>query len=374
MNRMNPMNRMNRMNRMIPVLGLFGVAITSTTLADAPQSAERLLHRRDGAAPLVVERVAATADGVQATVISSGLPREQLVEWERIAEIDPGPRGILEPGVEKGIANGTLLWRGRTRLERGDARLARAAFEAAIEAQASFRTRAASMALEGLVRSSIALGKSDEVLGEAALLAEFGAVDDAPFRFEQFGALVDPETGLLTAVPPIGGAEDLSRMLEWFRRVPTTDASQASRRNLLSRLMARSGPPEERPETLGAGDRLLFHLTELDADDSAIRERARRHLLEGIRDFPRWKASWVRFFIGRAALAHDADPDRRMRGVLDLVHVLAFETAAPPVLRRESLRLAVTALRELGREESAATLESIMFAEHPDGLLPETTP
>jgi hypothetical protein len=358
----------------IMMLGMLGVVFASHSYAGSPQSAERLLHRRDGASPLVVERIAATADGVQATVIASGLAVEQLVEWDRISDIDPGPRGILEPGIESGIANGTLLWRGRTRLERGDAKLARAAFEAALEAQTSFRSRTASIAMEGLVRASIALGESDGVLGEATLFAEFDAIDGSTSRFEQFGALVDPQTGLLTTVPPIGGAEDGSRMRDWFRRVPTADAAQASRRNLLSRLMARTGPPEERVETLDAGDQLLFRLTELDADDAAIRERARRQLLDGIREFPRWKASWVRFFVGRAALEHDTDPDRRMRGVLDLVHVLALESAAPPVLRRESLRLAVTALRELGREESAATLESILFAEHPDGLLPETTP
>ena len=35
-------------------------------------SADRQLHRRDGATPLVVERVAATEAGVQATVVSEG--------------------------------------------------------------------------------------------------------------------------------------------------------------------------------------------------------------------------------------------------------------------------------------------------------------
>ena len=365
-------------SRIFGSAGLSGVMLATGVQAESAPAPERLLHRRDGAPPLVVERVAATADGVQATVVSSGLAREQLVEWDRIAGIDPGPRGVLEAGVETGIENGTMLWRGRTRLERGDARLARAAFEAALEASfdspASFRSGTARIALEGMTRSSIAMGESSRVLGEATLFTELEASGESPSRFGQFGGLIDAETGLLTAVPPVGGSEDRSRMLEWFRRVPTADSAQAARRDLLSRLMARRGPPEERPATLGAGDRLLYRLTELDGDDSGTRERARRQLLEGIRDFPRWKASWVRFFVGRAALERDTDPERRMRGVLDLVHVLAFESAAPPVLRRESLRLAVTALRELGREESAAILESILFAEHPDGLLPETTP
>ena len=365
----------------ILITGFLGVVLANLGPAEAFelwQPEERLLHRRDGAAPLVIDRVAATADGVQATVISSSLAREQLVEWDRIADIDPNSRGNLEAGVESGIAKGTLLWRGRTRLARGDATLAFAAFEAAIDEmikrRASFEGRMASIAMEGLVRSSIAIGASSEVLGEATLLAELVAVDGASSRFKQFPALIDSETGLLTEVPPIGGAESQSQMLEWFRRVPTADPVMASRRNLLSRLMMRSGPPEEQASTLNAGDLLLFRLTELDATDPAIRERARRKLLEGIRDFPRWKASWIRFFVGRATLEHDPDPDRQMRGVLDLVHVLAFESEAPPVLRRESLRLAIEALRQLGREESAATLESILFAEHPDGLLPENTP
>ncbi|MDC0429113.1 hypothetical protein OAL71_00900, partial [Phycisphaerales bacterium] len=276
-------------SRIFGSAGLSGVMLATGVQAESAPAPERLLHRRDGAPPLVVERVAATADGVQATVVSSGLAREQLVEWDRIAGIDPGPRGVLEAGVETGIENGTMLWRGRTRLERGDARLARAAFEAALEASfdspASFRSGTARIALEGMTRSSIAMGESSRVLGEATLFAELEASGESPSRFGQFGGLIDAETGLLTAVPPVGGSEDRSRMLEWFRRVPTADSAQASRRDLLSRLMARRGPPEERPATLGAGDRLLYRLTELDGDDSGTRERARRQLLEGIRDF-----------------------------------------------------------------------------------------
>ena len=90
----------------ILITGFFAVVLANLGPAEAFElraTEERMLHRRDGGAPLVIERVAATADGVQATVISSGLEREQLVEWDRIADIDPKSRGSLEAGVESGI-------------------------------------------------------------------------------------------------------------------------------------------------------------------------------------------------------------------------------------------------------------------------------
>ena len=337
-------------------------------------TADRELHRRDGAAPLVVERVVATGAGVRATVVSEGLRFERLVPWDRVASIDPDEAGRLETGIEGGIEKGTLVWRGRSRMNRGDAVLAREAFDEAFDAGILPGSELGSIAIEGLVRAAIAAGDGSRVLGEATLVSEFPAGLVEPSRFPRGDRLVDPETGLVTSVPPVAEEGDRSRMLDWFRRVPAPDAKASLRRLLFERLVNGSGPPEESGANLAGGERFLLRLTELDAEDPVRRERTRRALLAAAVDAPVWKTAWIRFFAGRGILARETDPELRMRGVLDLIHVIALESTAPPVLRRASLRLAVQTLRELGRSESAATLESILIAERADDALPENLP
>ena len=336
-------------------------------------TADRQLHRRDGAAPLVVERVSASSGGVRATVVAEGLRFERLVPWDRVASIDPDEAGRLEAGIARGIEKGTLVWRGRSRMNRGDAVLARAAFDSAFDAGVLPGSELGSIAIEGLVRAAIAAGDGSRVLGEATLISELPAGLVEPSRFPRGDRLIDPETGLVTSVPPVADDDDRSRMLEWFRRVPARDANASLRRLLLERLVNGSGPPEESGANLAGGERFLLRLTELDAEDPARRERTRRTLLAAA-DAPVWKAAWIRFFAGRGTIARETDPELRMRGVLDLIHVIALESTAPPVLRRASLRLAVQTLRELGRSESAATLESILIAERADDALPENLP
>ena len=336
-------------------------------------TADRELHRRDGAAPLVVERVSASSGGVRATVVSEGLRFERLVPWDRVASIDSDESGRLEAGIARGIEKGTLVWRGRSRMNRGDAVLARAAFDSAFDAGVLPGSELGSIAIEGLVRAAIAAGDGSRVLGEATLVSEFTAGLVEPSRFPRGDRLIDPETGLVTSVPPVAEDDDRSRMLEWFRRVPAPDAKASLRRLLFERLVDGSGPPDESGVNLADGERFLLRLTELDADDAARRERARRALLAAV-DTPVWKTAWIRFFAGRGTIARETDPELRMRGVLDLIHVIALESTAPPVLRRASLRLAVQTLRELGRSESAATLESILIAERADDALPENLP
>lgn len=337
-------------------------------------TADRELHRRDGAAPLVVERVAATGAGVQATVRSEGLRFERLVPWDRVASIDLDEAGGLEAGIARGIEKGTLVWRGRTRLNRGDAVLARAAFESAFDAGVLPTSELGGIALEGVVRAAIAAGDTSPALGEAVLVSEFSPGLVEPSRFPRGAVLIDPDTGLVASVPPVGEDADRSRMLDWFRRVPAPDARAALRRTLFVRLLEGTGPPDESGQDLSDGERFLLRLTELDAEDAGRRERTRRTLLAAAADAPVWKTAWIRFFAGRGTLARETDPELRMRGVLDLVEVIALESSAPPVLRRASLRLAAAALRDLGRSESAAILESFLIAERADDALPENLP
>ena len=295
-------------------------------------SADRQLHRRDGATPLVVERVAATEAGVQATVVSEGLRFERLVPWDRVASIDLDDAGRLEVGIARGIEKGTLVWRGRSRLNRGDAVLARSAFESALDAGVLPASELGAIAIEGVVRAAIAAGDTSRVLGEAMLATERAAGLVEPSRFPRGGRLIDPETGLVTGVPPVADAGDRSRMLDWFRRVPAPDARASLRRSLFGRLVEAAGPPEESGADLSDGERFLLRLTELDAEDAGRRDRTRRALLAAAVDAPVWKTAWIRFFAGRGTLVRETDPELRMRGVLDLIEVIALESSAP--LRR----------------------------------------
>ena len=103
----------------------------------------------------------------------------------------------------------------------------------------------------------------------------------------------------------------------------------------------------------------LWHLLRLDDPDATARETARKVLLRPDGDRPDWIRIWSRFFAGRSALAHAAGDEDLLRGVLDLLHVIADEGPVPPVLRREATDLVVETLELLDRDAEAAVFESL---------------
>ena len=92
----------------------------------------------------------------------------------------------------------------------------------------------------------------------------------------------------------------------------------------------------------------------------------RRRLLADLDEAPAWRIAWIRHRIGRSSIVHAKDEAARIRGVLDLVHVLALEDAAPAILRMDAARMAAATLRTVNRVEEAELIESMLLIEFPD--------
>ncbi len=336
------------------------------------------MHRRGGSPPLQVEKVSVTPEALIVRTRDRGVDREERIFWDRVAAIDPDVDGGLEAGVPRSLELGENLWRGVRRLQRFDARLARDAFETAWAMNPPVPGVLSSAILEGLVRSGIDLGETDRVLTEAMLLGELTLAGHRSDRFDGPGfpaSVVDEATGLVPEVPPVAEDADPIALRSRRRDAPILSDQSELRRDLWSRLIERSGPPEVADRGLDEGTRLLLELARLDADDPQIRSAARRRLLDRIDEAPAWRVAWIRWFAGSSLIDHAGDDaDQTLLGVLDLVHVLALEHAAPVAIRRAALRHAADALSRIDRDDDAAALRAILAFESPDRSAPESTP
>jgi hypothetical protein len=132
-------------------------------------------------------------------------------------------------------------------------------------------------------------------------------------------------------------------------------------------------------EGLGAGP-----LTQLDGPQAGLRlvsavvlarvgesdQRARaRAVLQSLTDArpEPWAEAWCRVALGRSLLRED-DAERRLAGVLELLHIPARLAESDPYLLGLALAQAAVALRDMGDQASASRLFdefSALPAEHP---------
>jgi hypothetical protein len=366
---------MRSMRHLVVLLAIGGVSSWAA-------AQDRLVHRRSGSEPWRFERIVVSPDKdrLVVTIIGQGLTRRDELFWDEVADVDVDEQGFLEPGVKDGLALGDRVWRGHRRLERGDARRAREAFVEAQKMLSPQSVELQAMVVEGLVRSSVLLGDTDSSLAEAAILGELARAGNRSSRFSLViseSEIVDQETFLVPDAPPVLLSDDVDRIgidARLRQAIRATENGDA-RYNLWSRLIRRAGPPELAERGLDEGTRFLLRLSQLDSEDAAVRRQARLRLLEDLDEMPAWRIAWVRWFAGSAAIAQAGDDaDAALAGVLDLVHVLALEDAAPRVLRRASLGLATETLARIGRAEDAEVLQSILTFEQPARPGTESTP
>lgn len=354
------------------ILGILCLMLASTDSLHASRPPEdrfvHVLHREN---PWRVTRVVADEDELQLSVRDRGLPIEVRVSWDEVLAVDPAVNGVLEAGVERGLRLGDRIRRGVERLRRRDARLAKSAFQEALSLEPVASSAMFAASVEGLVLASIALGETDQVVVDALLLTELAAAGIESGRFDRPGlpgSAIDDETHLVPEVPPVVPSFDAIELesRNRLRRASEVGDDAGIRRDLWMRLLGREGPPGLDERGLDPGTRLLLDLCRLDSDDEQVGAAARRRLLGSISREPAWKVAWIRWFAGSAAIVRAGDdPEAALTGVLDLVHVVAMDDAAPRSLRLASLELAASTLARIGRPDDAAILDAILTYERP---------
>jgi hypothetical protein len=350
---------------------------------------------RDRLTPLPVEIVAVDAAGVTVSGGVSGDER-RVIPWDRVARVD-GPRAAEAGAFSE---RGTALWRGVSRLDRGDLRLARVALEPLAGADGVgggvLQGASAAVLAEALVRLALAEGRG---LGAVRpWLAWYGQTDAARAwaRAERGGAgLIDASTELAPRVPPM-----FSRVVSpvGLRAVLGGGAwPEAGVVGALYRLAAEHEAQEpadravpELPEGAGVGAALVHAVVRARVADEAGRAAGREALRAMLRRssadvgelgeeadadasgadhgerLGEWSVAWLRAGLGRSLL-RETDPATRRAGVIELLHVPAGFSASQPELSAICLAEAAAALRGLGEPAAAAVLDAELKALLGDG-------
>jgi hypothetical protein len=316
--------------------------------------------------------VAEDADGV--TVESAAAPpAREFIRWDLVRSVS-GP-GAVPPSRESRLALGESIWRGRVRIDRGDA----AAAEPLLEAAASTLSREsgplALAAWEELLRARIALGGE---LAEAAvrapsLRASARTLGDPPVRLPARLDPIDAGTGLVPAAPPAWASRaEATRAREWFRSIAASSRDVALLAGLYAQIAAADAGDPQAPPPRGArpvgspppprgalarGVELLEAWASAVSSDAEGRRRGRETLRRMARELSPAMRAWAIYAAGRS-LAMEGDAKQRRIGATEMLKAAAAHGALAPILERAALARAAEALDAAGDAGSAALLTS----------------
>ncbi len=319
----------------------------------------------------------APAEPVRAVGIDGVMVGERpgmLVGWDIIAAL---PTEWIEPAREWGeLADN--LWRARVRLERGDFALAERTLEPWLPKVRGRTGPTALLVGDGLLRCRLRRGARtaavDAWLAWLAAGADAASYLDsgrpAPSRVEDPAVVPDVTLGLVPDLPPmwldippvraLGESPMSDAEAPWALMALAYRASAAAECGLspdLAPLQAvLAGPVPAPTDHRALALRLLASIVVSRAGDARQRESARAALggLSILDDRP-WVEAWRRAAIGRSLL-REPERERRVDGVLEMLHVPARLGEASPYLTGLVLAEAAVALRELGDLPAAERL------------------
>lgn len=271
----------------------------------------------------------------------------------------------------QGIA--TDAWRARTRLARGDYRLAAPIFEELWETYEGRDGPTALLVAEGALRCRLAgdgqVAAVDSWL-KALELRQRGIklAGDPPIE-----PIIDTTTGLVPALPPFWSRVQAAGSGAGWGVFVSETPEIAAMANLYERAMLgqTSGMVDVEPiQDESMRDSVRFVATLIDAvgDDSDARANARGRLESALESqIGTWREAWIRFALGRSYIM---EPGRSglTPGVLHLLHIPARFERSLPYLAGLALSEAGVALARAGEAAPAEALLDEMtaaFADHP---------
>lgn len=350
------------------------LATVATALVAAAAAAETV-DLRGGEASIEARSVEFRPEGL---MVESAEGRRTLA-WDRVRDV----RGRALTEVERGqLAVAERLWRGRSRLARGDLELARSAFESVAEeflGPALPPSESGLIAAEGLLRTRLAAGDATGAIVASLEAARLRAAGVRTDRFVALPPAVDDATGLAPALAPAFAVDPADpRSVEAARVVAEAIAAWVSvRKELEPALRELAGGWEsalrgESPKPTSADSpavRLVHAAARLAAADAGESDpellAAREGLDAAVAAMPEsaagWAGAWRAYLLGRS-LARGRDPSLRREGVVLLLSIPARRTAETDLLSRVALAESIRALRGLGDPDAADRLERELLA------------
>jgi len=241
-----------------------------------------------------------------------------------------------------------VVWRAKSRLQRGDFRLAGPLFEELFEQQ---KTNGISgptglLIAEGTLRCRVASGRHTDAIEAWSVALDIRGTGQRQSGESAVAGLIDAETGLVPNLPPVwlDDSVDARRFGEGSVDAVEGDGSLIALYRLAARRSAASLPDEGSvPRGRDAGAQLVAQMLRATRSEDDARATARAQLLDLTESATgSWKEAWARIAIGRSLLM-ETDERERDAGVLHLLHL-------PARFARSQPHLAAVALAEVGRE------------------------
>ena len=351
-----------------------GLPLAATALVASFAAAETV-DLRGGEASIEARSVEFRPEGL---VVETADGRRTLA-WDRVRDVRGRP---LNASERERLEVAERLWRGRSRLARGDVGLARSAFESVAEAFLDAPvppSESGLVAAEGLLRSRLAAGEATGAIVAALETARLRGAGIRTDRFASLSPVVDDATGLAPALAPAFAIDPADpRSLEAARTVADSIAAWvAARPDLEPGLRdlalgweaALRGASPASPAAGSPAVNLVHAAARLAAADRASSDAelvaAREGLDAAVAAMPEtaagWAAAWRAYLLGRS-LAGGRDPALRREGVVLLLSIPARRSAETDLLSRIALSESIRALRGLGDLDAADRLERELLA------------
>jgi len=362
------------------------------TASAATQSDTCVIDFRDGGGRKEGSRVSESADGIEIQVgaVDEAGAHSQFIRWDQIRLLTSD---TTDNDRLKRLASGEQLWRGRTRLGRGDLKAARECFTAAVAVLEPTARMSRMMASEGIARTASAARADwsrslEAALTTAMLRSRFAAPGSWIAKRDE----LDSEYGLMLSVPPVwmdgdsakrahdalAAAADrerlandlgLAQLLADAGRIAAADAGLAQPPATVNR-DAKADPLEEiakREQWSSSnsqriagkkGARLVSLWADAVSSDPAARKRSRQSLAQMTKSAEGKLRLWAIYAEGRS-FAMESDPEEVRRGVGKMLLIPAAYGSEIPRLSEAALAQSAIALARIQDDEAAATLRRI---------------
>ncbi|MEO1535800.1 MAG: hypothetical protein AAFS11_09630 [Planctomycetota bacterium] len=292
------------------------------------------------------------ASGVTGTLGDARL----LATWDRVREL----RQETSAAQRVWLDAGEQLWRGISRLDRGDPIAAVGSLESAYEVFDAETGATGAVASDALLAARLELGNLERCIVPWLRLLEHDLSQVGPSGKRR--ARLDPETGLLPELPPIfvptrtvgrTAAQIPGEGFERWTQGTNRRLAEAYASALL--IAAGESPPPIRSEAPTEAVRLVEAVVEARSQSPRIRLAARQTLQDIIdSEVPAWTHAWCHAAIG-LSLLRESEAER-LAGVGHLLVVPSTHAERLPRLAGLCLASAAQALADMGRVEAAGTL------------------
>ena len=341
------------MNRHAAWTCLFLIAMLSA----ATTARGDTIHRRDGAEPISGKILVLDHAGVTIQQQSSGTT---LVPWDQVRSIDSL---TALPDMDMHLERADRLWRARSRIQRGDMRLAEPLVMELLQRYRSTDSLTSHIVAESALRCAV--DREDHLAAvipwlEVARMESRGISTDT-YVDPSMPVVLDPGTGMSPYVPPIR-SEQLHLVLK--AADPGADPYLNQVRDLLAAIAASIDDLDQVQSSHNGNEpmiRLLESVIESGSTDPRTRKNARRDLLVMEGKLPEFARPWAWYHRGLSLLS-EQDP-----AVLDQGLLMLLKTAAvnAPVLSSVALERVHRELVLAGRDAEARIIHRHHLRMHP---------